>query len=477
MLKTSDSRNKDRSLDAKLEAALLRDRIARFQLWQALLAALLLLAGAVVFASLAVQGGEKTASPVERAAHAVATAPSTAYDIAWRAAVRDHPRLTKSQRFPGEAGFSRESDTPPPIKTSNGALVALARFDGDAKRGLVDIISIDDGAVLWTYRPNLKGIYARAGIPESVSHLRRDHSPSRYLPHHPLPLSDGSIIFHSMDSPLVKEDACGRILWMLDGDFHHGIEGDGEGGAWAIAMIKPPTIEHVGEDFQDDAVIHVSPDGEILLKRSISAALIKAGLKHIVYSHDLYEQDPLHLNDVEPALADGRFWKKGDLFLSIRNPSMLALYRPSTDEILWTKQGPWLMQHDVDILNDHEIGVLDNNAAAVPDGEFVLGTNRILVYDFETGAVSERYGEGFKAADIRTKTNGLFSVLRDGGVMVEEQNFGRLLGLAPDGSARWSYVNRAPKDGRVYQLGWSRVIEGEEAAALKETLAGMKCEG
>lgn len=477
MLKTAGGRSEGRSLDARLEAALMRNRIARFQLWQALLAALLFIAGAVLFASLAVQGGGAKASLIERAANAIAKAPSTAWDAVWRTAAREHPRLTKSQRFEGEAGFSREGAAPPPIKTSAGALIALARFDGDQKRGLIDIISTDDGAVLWTYRPNLEGIYARAKIPEGVSHLRRDHSPSRYLPHHPLPLSDGSIIFHSMDSPLVKEDACGRILWMLDGKYHHGVESDGAGGAWAIRTLAPPSVEHVGADFQDDAVIHVSADGKILFERSISGALIKADFKHVVYSHDLYEKDPLHLNDVEPVLADGRFWKQGDLFLSIRNPSMLALYRPSTDEILWTKQGPWLMQHDVDILSDHEIGVLDNNAAAVPDGELVLGTNRILVYDFETGAVSERYGEGFEAADIRTKTNGLFSVLSDGAVMVEEQNYGRLIGLGPDGATRWSYVNRAPKDGRVYQLGWSRAIEGEAAAELRKTLAGTKCAG
>jgi hypothetical protein len=460
------------SLDAKLEAVLTRRRIARFQLWQALLAAVLFLTGGVLFATLALNGAETDASPLERAANAVAKAPSTAYQIAWHAATRYDARLAKSQRFEGEAGFSTNADAP-----KAGALIALARFDGDEKRGFVEIVSMDDGAVLWTYRPDLKGIYARARIPERVSHLRRDHSPPRYLPHHPLIEGDGSIVFHSMDSPLVREDACGRILWMLDGEYHHGVESDGAGGVWAIRTLAPPTVDHVGKDFQDDAVVHVSADGEILFERSISQALIKADLRHIIYSHDLYERDPLHLNDVEPAFADGRFWKKGDLFLSIRNPSMLALYRPSTDAILWTKQGPWLMQHDVDIVSDHEIGVLDNNSAAVPEGEKVLGTNRVLVYDFETGTVSSRYDAGFETADIRTKTNGLFSILADGGVMVEEQNFGRLLGLGPDGASRWTYVNRAPKDKRVYQLGWSRAIEGDAAAALKRTLAGMKCEG
>src|SRR5690606_40126395 len=50
------------------------------------------------------------------------------------------------------------------------------------------------------------------------------------------------------------------------------------------------------------------------------------------------------------------------LFLSFRHMSMIMLYRPATDEIVWKKQGPWLAQHDVDILDATRIGVFNNNA-------------------------------------------------------------------------------------------------------------------
>ena len=35
--------------------------------------------------------------------------------------------------------------------------------------------------------------------------------------------------------------------------------------------------------------------------------------------------------------------------------SLIALYRPSTGRILWTRAGPWSAQHDVSILDDHRI--------------------------------------------------------------------------------------------------------------------------
>lgn len=449
---------------------MMRRRIINFQLWQALVAALFLALGIVLFAGVAVKGGDKGAGPIVRAVRGVVELPLTAYRVGHEVVTRYDPRRVPGRRFEGESGFEKTPAAPP-----TSALIALSRFDGDKKRGYIELITMDAGEKLWTYTPDLKGIYERATTPEKTSHLRQNHSPTRYLPYHPLLAADGSIIFHSMDSPLVKMDACSRTIWLLDGEFHHGIESDGDGGLWSIRLMRPHTIDYVGEDYQDDAVVHVSTDGEILFERSISDVLIKNGYGPIVYSHDKYDPDPIHLNDVQPARADGEFWKKGDLFLSLRNPSMIALYRPSTDKILWAKQGPWLMQHDVDILNDHTIGVFNNNAVAAPNGEKVLDTNKIYAFDFDTGEVTSLYEAGFEEEAIRTRTNGLFRILADGGVAVEEQNFGRMIGLGPDGALRWRYVNRAKKDGRIYQLGWSRIIEGAAADAIRRSLASTQC--
>ena len=71
--------------------------------------------------------------------------------------------------------------------------------------------------------------------------------------------------------------------------------------------------------------------------------------------------DPIHLNDIEPVRKDGPYWRKGDLFLSLRSPSTVMLYRPSTNKVIWRKDGPWSKQHDVDILDDHRISIFNNN--------------------------------------------------------------------------------------------------------------------
>lgn len=456
------------SIDEKLERLLTRDRTARFQLWQALLAGLLAVAGTILFGALAVRGATDRGSGLEKAARAIAEAPLAAWTIVRQAATGDKVRLAFEQRFEGESGFkSMGPGAAPP-----GAMLLLSRYDG--KRGVVELVDLATGAVEHQWRPDMTRINKLSRMEPEVVNLARDFHTGRYIPFSPIAEPDGSIVFHGMHSPLVKIDACGEPVWTVDGLFHHGLERDADGAYWVADQTTPPSIRRVGRDFQDDAVVKVSPDGEVLFRKSVAQMLIDAGAGYVVYSRDAYDPDPIHLNDVEPALEGGPNWRKGDLFLSLRNPSMIALYRPSTDKLVWTKQGPWLMQHDVDVLNDREIAVFDNNTMIVPGGERVDGVNDYVVYDVEADQARSPYRSGFERHDVRTNNNGLAERLEDGSLMVEEQNFGRLVAFDAAGATRWTYVNRGA-DGRIYHLGWSRALSAATAARLKEGLAKARC--
>ena len=95
-----------------------------------------------------------------------------------------------------------------------------------------------------------------------------------------------------------------------------------------------------------------------------------------------FTNDPIHLNDIQPVDFDGEFWKKGDLFLSLRHQSMVLLYRPATNKIIWKGTGPFFHQHDVDILNDHKISVFNNNSKYFVDGDVVDRHNEVIIYNF-----------------------------------------------------------------------------------------------
>lgn len=459
------------SFDERLEELLMRERVVKFRLWQGLLLLLAIAPLAVIYGMLAIDGGKPNANFLARGVHMVSIAPHLAMRVVADASGAKNPRLARGQRFRGEAGWNLPKGAAP-----DGMAVVLSRYDGDEKRGVVEFVDLDSGKTLHSWRPDVEAINSLSAMHEKYVNLARDFTPARYMEHHPLVLEDGSMIYHGMDSPLVKVDACARVVWTVDGDFHHSIERDADANIWTVNSFHPPSIPFVGKDFDDDAIAEVSPDGEILFNKSVAEILIDADLGHIIYSHDVYDQDPIHLNDVQPVNADGPYWKKGDLFLSLRNPSMLMLYRPSSNEIIWRKQGPWLMQHDVDIISDHEIAVYNNNTAATPGGGKTIGSNNIVIYDFATNTTREPFAEAFKRYKIHTETNGLFRFFPDGSVMIEEHDYGRLLALGPDGALRWSFVNRAPKDGRVYHLGWSRAVAREYAQSLRKVFDAAQCE-
>ena len=145
------------------------------------------------------------------------------------------------------------------------------------------------------------------------------------------------------------------MVWINDIDiFHHTIERDDNGMFWVPTHQEPVTIKAFNpKKFHDDSISMVTPDGKLLMNRSVAQILIDNGLEHLVVWGDGAYDDPIHLNDIEPVRKDGPYWRKGDLFLSLRSPSTVMLYRPPTNKVIWRKDGPWSRQHDVDILDDH----------------------------------------------------------------------------------------------------------------------------
>ena len=89
--------------------------------------------------------------------------------------------------------------------------------------------------------------------------------------------------------------------------------------------------------------------------------------------------DPIHLNDIEPALFNSEYWKKGDVFISIRNQSAIIHYRPNTNKIINYITGPFAMQHDVDIISNKEISIFNSNNFFVNNDY-----SEIVIYNFET---------------------------------------------------------------------------------------------
>ena len=365
------------------------------------------------------------------------------------------------QRFSDTSGFEGKT-------SKDESYLLLSRYDGDLKKSVVELIDLKSLQILKTWSPDFKKIIALvdSSNPE-FSNLKLNIN--RFFMQHPFLTEDGGLIF-KYGSPLFKVDNNSQLIWLNQEDiFHHSTEQDHEGNLWIPTQIYPYTFkeEYVGskwDSFRDDAITKVSIDGEILFQKSVAEILLEnnfKGFKLNGVNGGKFLKDPIHLNDIQPVLSDGRHWKRGDLFLSIRHQSMIMLYRPSTNKIIWVDTSHTFSQHDVDIIDDHRISIFNNNVKNFFAGEAIEGNNQILIYDFDLDQYSKYFNQAIEKYDIRTNSQGLHKILDNGELFIEEQNFGRLLYFNNDSTIRWQYVNRAD-DKKVYLLKWSRILNKPE---------------
>ena len=341
-------------------------------------------------------------------------------------------------------------------------LLVLSKYDGELNKASVEIINLNDFSIIYKYNPDISAINKKAleNNKKQFSTIKPDSSSNRFLLYHPLIDQIGNLVSHSEEGPIFKIDICNNISWVNSNErFHHSNEVDHENNYWVPAYMEPysKTMQKYRNraGLLDDAITKISKDGKILYQKSVFDILIES--KTIRYNDLYFNGDPIHLNDIQPVMKDSKHWKKGDLFLSLRNLNTIILYRPSNNKVLKVINGPFVMQHDVDIISDHEISIFNNNFIFTKDGP-VSENIDILIYNFDTNKFNKKFAEAIEENDIITGSGGLSDFLNDGSIFIEEQNSGRLLLIDNKGELEWEYVNKN-KDNNIYQTTWSRIIK------------------
>ena len=353
-------------------------------------------------------------------------------------------------RFPSMDGFKKSGKLQAGTSEDKGYIL-LSSYDNIKKQSTVQLLRIRDQQILKEWTPDIDAILKR---------VKSKSRKSNACIVHPILLENGGLVF-GMDS-LIKIGPTSSVEWIADCMSHHSLEKDAAGNIWVCSRMKPSSYEGVLSHL-DDAIAKVSPSGKVLFKKSVTKILYENGYRGLLAGgfRGRNEEDPIHLNEIQPALSDTKYWKKGDLMLSMRHRSTIALYRPSTDKIIWLKTGPWMNQHDVEFVSDHEISVFGNNVISDRKGDVLMdGHNKVYLYDFTSETISTPYEEAMSSFAVRTKTEGRSKVLVNGDVFMEETNNGRLLRLTPK-TAKWEFVQRVDKN-HVSLLSWCRYMTEEE---------------
>ncbi len=118
----------------------------------------------------------------------------------------------------------------------------------------------------------------------------------------------------------------------------------------------------------------------------------------------------------------------------MRHKSIVIQYRPEDGSVVWYQQGPWLAQHDINIVNDSAISVFNNNVVLPPeklsrDGKLFEQSSNIASFNFEDGTTAF-----FAHGVFASRTEGRQIQTVDNNILVEETNQARYILLDPAGT-------------------------------------------
>lgn len=272
---------------------------------------------------------------------------------------------------------------------------------------------------------------------------------------------DGSLVAIVGDKGAVKLDRCGAVEWKLDRMVHHSVTLAADGGYWIpahtpadqldaellpVGMSREDVLQKLANvekgQNPDNTLLKIDRNGKIEKEFSVMHALFDAGLEAAIHDgRTADELDPVHLNDIEivtPALAAKIAGvDSGDLLISLRNMSMLAILDQDDGSLKWHKRGPWVRQHDPDITPDGRIELFNNRSVELTS--FFTEGSQILSFDPASNETEVLFPKG-KKDRFSTWIMGAHQHLANGNRLIVESTKGRVFEVTASGDVVWSYV-------------------------------------
>lgn len=309
-------------------------------------------------------------------------------------------------------------------------------------------------------------------IPEKVGRWDRVVNPFMY--------SNKDLVYFFTDKTgLRRIDSTGNFIWKQDSFLaHHSLNVDSTGNFWICTKPKPKNTASAyykidnREVYYDDNYLTLvnSNDGSILFHQSITE-IFKSNKLSSYLLQATTAKDPIHLNDIQPALKTTKYYDEGDVFVSIKQPSIILHYRPTSNKVIKVLEGPFSAQHDIDFFNDSTLTIFNNNSyphwttqtmkkpigvdTLVNGGDFY---SNIVKYDFTTDSFTILFENIFRENGLFTSTEGLHEFIDESTVFIEEQNNGKYW-VIRNGEVIYRDIFRSLQDGYCHLPNWARVIK------------------
>jgi hypothetical protein len=261
---------------------------------------------------------------------------------------------------------------------------------------------------------------------------------------------------------LARMDSNSHVLWEVPGNFHHFINIAGRPQRIytlrsTIANSLPDIAPKLkGVSYLNDWVDAYSMDGKKIGEWSIVDAFVRSPYRNWLSSFGFASRqifhsktsdgrtlmDFFHVNSVQ--YLDAKQAKalplaqEGDLLLSFRGLSALAVLRPSTGQIVWATKGPWFHQHNAEASEDGKLYIYDNdgkevtalNQKAEPEGQM---QSRVIRYN----PFNNQMDEIFASRELYSYYMGHYQQLPNGSWIIDSPHQGRVVVVSPEKKIVW----------------------------------------
>ncbi|HYW68464.1 MAG TPA: arylsulfotransferase family protein [bacterium] len=247
---------------------------------------------------------------------------------------------------------------------------------------------------------------------------------------------------------LIKVDRKSNLIWKRLGGEHHDLDVTEDGRIFVLTR-KAHMVERVNPRMPvlEDFVTVLDADGNLLHEVSILEAFENSPFRDAPHARryaprgDLYHTNAVDVLD--GSLADRiPAFRKGNVLISMRTQSIIAVVDMDAAEIVWVASDLWLAQHDPKVLDNGNILVFDNKGAK--------GESRVVEFDPVARETVWSYA-GDRSNSFFTQMCGANHRLDNGNTVATESDFGRALEVTPDGDIVWEFVNphRAGKNSNL----------------------------
>lgn len=397
--------------------------------------------------------------------------PASALRPAFQAAVALHDRLTGYQD-PVQTDFWTDARTDArgvlrhdPTRARQGMTLYTSGHEQRAVLMDMDGRVVHDWALPYSAAWE-EGSAVRRPRPDAFIHIEKAHV---------FPNGDLLALYTAIgDTPwgygLVKMDAESNVIWKYLGHAHHDFDIDDEGNIYVLTHEisyedLPGYFGGLHKPRIDEFIVKLSHEGQELKKFWLMGAFAASPFGRRLYFvpwhvHD-GNGDYLHANSIhvvrEPVPGIPRS-RPGQLLVSLREISTIALADMEEDSVVWAMSGSWVRQHDAQFLSNGNILLFDNEGD--PSG---YGVSRVMEFDPATHGVVWSY-QGNEDDPLDSVMRSTQSRLDNGNTLVVESMAGRLIEVTREGEIVWEFVNPVrggDNDSRVPVIFWVQRLDPE----------------